>query len=69
VSHSTVTCWLRDTRFTLNTQELPFSESETHRDDSDEAILSALQEYSFSSFRALSQLTYRSHTNVDRHIC
>jgi hypothetical protein len=49
VSHSTVTRWLRETRFTSNTQRLMFSESETHCDECDEAILSALQEYPFSS--------------------
>jgi hypothetical protein len=68
VSHSTVTRWLRETRFTLNTQGLMFSESETHRDECNEAILSALQEYPFSSLRALSRLTHLSRTSVHRHL-
>jgi hypothetical protein len=68
VSHSTVTRWLRETRFTSNTQGLMFSESETHRDECDEAILSALQEYPFSSVRALSRVTHLSRTSVHRHL-
>jgi hypothetical protein len=67
VSHSTVTRWLRETRFTRNTQRLPFSESETHRNECDEAILSALREYPFSFVRVPSRLTHLSHTSVDRH--
>jgi hypothetical protein len=67
ISHSTVTCWLRETRFTSNTQGLMFSECETHRDECDEAILSALQEYPFASIRALSRLTHLSRTSVQRH--
>jgi hypothetical protein len=67
VSHSTVTRWLRETRFISNAQGLMFSESEIHCDECDEAILSALQEYPFSSVRALSRLTHPSRTSVHRH--
>jgi hypothetical protein len=68
VSHSTVTRWLREMQFTSNAQGLVFSESETHRDECDEAILSALQEYPFSSVRAFSRLAYLSRTSVHRHL-
>jgi hypothetical protein len=68
MSHSSVTCYLRDAVFASSNPPTPLSEPEAQFDNCDHAILLALAEQPFASVRELSRLIHLPRTTVHRRL-
>jgi hypothetical protein len=66
VSYNSVTRYLREARFSLSKPESHPAEVQRDLDDSDQAILTALEDIPFASVRQLSRLIYLPSTTVYR---
>jgi hypothetical protein len=66
VSYSSATSSLREARFPLSKPELHPADIQRDLDDSDQAILAALEDGLFASVRQLSRLTHLTSTTVYR---
>jgi hypothetical protein len=64
VSYSSVTCDLREARFPPSKPEPHPTDVQRNLDDSDQAILVALEDSPFASVRQLSRLTHLPSTTV-----
>jgi hypothetical protein len=68
IAYSTVRKYLREAQTAPDDASALFDELSPHMDDSDEAILSALEELSFSSVRKLSYATHLPATTRYRRL-
>jgi hypothetical protein len=68
VSHSSVTRSLREARFPPSKPELHPADDQRDLDDSDQAILAALEDGTFVSVRQLSRLTHLPSMTVYRRL-
>jgi hypothetical protein len=68
VSYSSVTRYLLKTRFPPSKPQFHPADVQRDLDDSDHAILAALEDSPFASMRQLSRLTYLSSTTVYRRL-
>jgi hypothetical protein len=66
VSYSSVTRYLCEARFPLSKPEPHPADVQRDLDDSDQAILTALEDNPFASVRQLSQLIHLPSTTIDR---
>jgi AraC-like DNA-binding protein len=68
MAYSTVTCYLRETRFFPSADRIASGPIPEMPDDADEAILSAFAEMPFASVRQLAQFTHLSPATVSRRL-
>jgi hypothetical protein len=68
VSYSSVTRYLREARFLLSIPELHPADVQRDLDDSDQDILTALEDNPFASVRQPSRLTHFPSTTVYHHL-
>jgi hypothetical protein len=68
VNYPSVTAYLREAKFSLPIPLPTFSESDLQADNSDTAILLALDEQPFVSVRQLARLTHLPRTTVHRRL-
>jgi hypothetical protein len=68
VSYTSVTRYLREARFPPSKPELHPADVQGDLDDSDQAILTALEDSEFASVRQLSRLTHLPSTTVYRRL-
>jgi hypothetical protein len=68
VSPGSVTRYLREARFHLSKPEPHPADVQRHLDDSDQAVLAALDDNPFASVRQLSRLTHLPSTTVYRRL-
>jgi hypothetical protein len=68
VSYSSATHYLREARFPPSKPEPHPTDVQRDFDDSDQAILAALEDSLFASVRQLSRLTHLPSTTVDRRL-
>jgi uncharacterized membrane protein len=68
VSDSSVTCYLCEARFAPSKPESQPADVQTDLDDSDQAILVALEDRPFASVRQLPRLTHLPSTTVYRSL-
>jgi hypothetical protein len=68
VSYSSVTRSLLEAQFPPSKPKPRPADVQRDLDDSDQAILAALEDYPFASVWQLSRLTYLPSTTVDRHL-
>jgi histone-lysine N-methyltransferase SETMAR len=68
IGYSTITRYLRETRFSPSTQTTPVTNAETDLDDCDRAILWALDEQPFASIRQIARLTHLPRSTVHRRL-
>jgi hypothetical protein len=68
VSYSSVPRYLREARFPPSKPEPHQADVQRNLDDSDQAILTALEDSPFCSVWQLSRLTHLSSTTVDRRL-
>jgi hypothetical protein len=68
VNYPSVTTYLREAKFSFAIPPPTFSESDLHVDDSDTAIVLALDEQPFASVQQLARLTHLSRMMVHRRL-
>jgi hypothetical protein len=68
MSYSSVTRYLREARFSPSKPEPDPADVQRNLDDSDQAILAALEDRPFASVRQLSRLTHLLSTTVYCHL-
>jgi hypothetical protein len=68
VNYPSVTIYLREAKFSLQIPPPTVSDSDLQADDSDTAVLLALDQEPFASVRQLARLTYLPRTTVNRRL-